>query len=61
MSFSTVADHLTSEERCELLEHLAEVHDRIDHEDLAYAEELLERRRREGVDSVVGGVVLSVG
>ncbi len=31
-------------ERRELLQHLAEVHDRIDREDLAYAEQLLERR-----------------
>ena len=40
-----------------LLERLAQVARRVDREDLAYAEELLERRRREGVDSVVGEVL----
>ncbi len=48
-------DDLTPDERRDLLQHLAEVHDRIDHKDLAYAEELLERRRGEGVDSVNSG------
>jgi len=47
--------HCPSKER--LLQELAHVHDRIDHGDLVCAKELLERRRREGVESVVSEVV----
>jgi len=47
-------ESLTSEDREALLCALADVQDR---QDLAYAEELLERRRREGIDSIVGEVV----
>ncbi len=51
------SEDLSDEERAALLQRIAGVHLRIDLEDVAYQEELLERRRRSGIDSIVGEIV----
>jgi hypothetical protein len=44
-------------ERAQLVARLAAVHMEVDREDLAHARQLLEDRRRDGIDSVVGEIV----
>jgi hypothetical protein len=50
-------DDLTDQERTELTRRLAEVNRRIELEDLAYHEQLLERRRASGVEAAVDEVL----